>query len=141
MKKLISGAVALLVLSACGQQEAEPIAEQAPPPAVLSSGLDLAAMDKSVKPGDDFFAFMNGTWIKETEIPADKSNYGGFIILHDEAQEDVKVIVEESATGDFAKGTDEQKVGDLYKSFMDMESRNKLGVTPLAGAFEQITMT
>jgi putative endopeptidase len=138
MKKLISGAVALLVLSACGQQEAEPIAEQTPPPAVLGSGLDLAAMDKTVKPGDDFFAFMNGTWIKETEIPADKSNYGGFIILRDEAQEDVKVIIEESATGDFAKGTDEQKVGDLYKSFMDMESRNKLGVTPLAGTFEQI---
>ncbi len=138
MKKLISGAVALLVLSACGQQEAEPIAEQTPPPAVLGSGLDLAAMDKAVKPGDDFFAFMNGTWIKETEIPADKSNYGGFIILRDEAQEDVKVIIEESATGDFAKGTDEQKVGDLYKSFMDMESRNKLGVTPLAGTFEQI---
>jgi endothelin-converting enzyme/putative endopeptidase len=94
MKKLISGAVALLVLSACGQQDAEPIAEQAPPPETLGSGLDLAAMDKSVKPGDDFFAFMNGTWIKETEIPADRSNYGGFSILRDEAQADVKVISE-----------------------------------------------
>ena len=138
MKQFITGAVALIVLAACGKQEAEPVAIEAAAPAVLGSGLDLAAMDKTVKPGDDFFAYMNGTWFKETEIPADKSTYGGFIILRDEAQADVRVIVEESATGDFAKGTDEQKVGDLYKSFLDMETRNKLGVTPLASILEQI---
>ncbi len=138
MKQLITGAMALIVLIACGKQEAEPVAEEPATTILLDSGLDLAAMDKTVKPGDDFFAFMNGTWIKETDIPADKATYGGFIILRDEAQADVKVIVEESATGDFAKGTDEQKVGDLYKSFMDMETRNKLGVTPLASALDQI---
>ncbi len=138
MKRFIAGAVVLTILAACGKQEAEPVAEEPAAAEVLGSGLDLDAMDKSVKPGDDFFAFMNGTWVKETEIPADRSNYGGFGILRDEAQADVKVIVEESATGDFAKGTDEQKVGDLYKSFMDMETRNKIGVTPLERAIEEI---
>jgi putative endopeptidase len=138
MKQLFTSAIALMVLTACGQQGAEPVAEEASAPVVLGSGLDLDAMDKSVKPGDDFFAFMNGTWVKETEIPADKSSYGGVAILRDEAQDNVKVIVEESATGDFAKGTDEQKVGDLYKSYMDMDTRNQIGVTPLAGVFEQI---
>jgi len=138
MKQLVTGAMALIVLTACGKQETESVTEEAAAPVVLGSGLDLAAMDKTVKPGDDFFAFMNGTWIKETEIPADRSTYGGFGILNDEAQADVKVIVEESASGDFAKGSDEQKVGDLYKSYLDMDARNKLGVSPLAGAFEQI---
>lgn len=138
MKQFIAAAVALIVLAACGQQEAESVAVETAAPAALSSGLDLDAMDASIKPGDDFFAYMNGTWLKETEIPADKSNYGGFIILRDEAQADVKVIIEDSATGDFAKGTDEQKVGDLYKSFMNMEIRNKVGLTPLEAVFDQI---
>ena len=138
MKQLITSAIALIVLTACGQQEAEPVAEEANAPVVLGSGLDLDAMDKSGQPGDDFFSYMNGTWVKETEIPADKSRYGGFDILRDEAQDDGKVIVEESATGDFAKGTDEQKVGDLYKSYMDMDARNEIGCTPLAGVFVQI---
>lgn len=138
MKKIMTGAAALLALAACGQQDAPPIVDETTAPMVLGSGLDLDAMDKSIKPGDDFFAYMNGTWVKETEIPADKSNYGGFIILRDEAQEDVKAIVDEAATGDFAKGSDEQKVGDLYKSFLDMETRNELGVAPLASVFEKI---
>ena len=125
-----------MLLSACGQ-ESVPEAPAAEPVA-LSSGLDLDAMDTSVKPGDDFFRYMNGTWLNETEIPADKSNYGGFIVLADEAQANVKTIVEESANGDFAKGTDEQKVGDLYKSYLDMETRNARGIEPLQPEFEII---
>ena len=120
MYKLILGATALLLISAC-----------APEPATLGSGIDTQYMDTSVKPGDDFFRYMNGKWLDETEIPADKSNYGGFIILGDEAQENIKAIIEESATGDFAKGSDEQKVGDLYKSYLDLAARNARGLEPL----------
>ncbi|MGI9200440.1 MAG: M13 family metallopeptidase [Woeseiaceae bacterium] len=137
MNKLILGASALLLLSACGQQADEAVAPEAAP-RVLSSGLDLDAMDTSVKPGDDLFRYMNGTWLKETEIPADKSNYGGFIVLVDEAVEDVKNIIEESANGDFAKGTDEQKVGDLYKSYLNMDRRNELGAAPLQPELDRI---
>lgn len=136
MKNLLIGAVALLLLSACGQGPAtEAVPEEAAP---LSSGINTQYMDTSVKPGDDFFMYVNGTWIAETEIPADKASYGGFRILRDEAQDDVKVIIEASATGDFAKGTDEQKVGDLYKSYMDMATRNDLGVEPLAPVLKKI---
>ena len=136
MKNLLIGAVVLLLLSACGQEPAtEAVPEEAAP---LSSGINTQYMDTSVKPGDDFFMYVNGTWIAETEIPADKASYGGFRILRDEAQDDVKVIIEASATGDFAKGTDEQKVGDLYKSYMDMATRNELGVEPLAPVLEKI---
>ena len=104
----------MVALTACGQQQAP--ATSADATDALKSGIALENMDTSVRPGDDFFSYVNGKWIAETEIPADKASYGGFGILADEAEEDVKTIIERSATGDFAKGTDEQKVGDLYKS-------------------------
>ncbi len=104
VKYRMMSAVALLALTACGQDEASQVVAEAQP---LVSGIDTGAMDKSVRPGDDFFMFMNGAWIEETEIPADKASYGGFTVLRDESTENVKAIIEESATGDFAKGSDE----------------------------------
>jgi putative endopeptidase len=139
VNKLILGASALLLLSACGQQADAPSASvAATEPRALSSGLALENMDQSVKPGDDFYRYMNGAWIDATEIPADKSSIGGFRLLHDESVADVRVIIEESANGDFAKGTDEQKVGDLYKSYLDMETRNARGMDPLQPEFDRI---
>lgn len=139
MNKIILSASALLLLSACGQQADAPSASvAATEPRALSSGLALENMDQSVKPGDDFYRYMNGAWIDATEIPADKSGIGGFRLLHDESVADVRVIIEESANGDFAKGTDEQKVGDLYKSYLDMETRNARGMDPLQPEFDRI---
>jgi putative endopeptidase len=136
VNKLIISAAALTVFAACGQ---EPATESAPEEATaLRSGIDVQHMDTSVNPGDDFFSYVNGKWVAETEIPPDKASYGGFTILRDEAQEDVKAIIEMSATGDFAKGSDEQKVGDLYKSYMDMEARNARGSDPLGSEFDRI---
>ena len=89
-------------------------------------------MDQSIRPGDDFFSYVNGSWVKATEIPADKGRYGAFDLLRDESQEAVKTIIEESSKGSFAKGTDEQKVGDLYNSFLNMEKRDSIGIEPLA---------
>ena len=135
---MISAAV-LVALAACGQQQSEQAAAVDEAPAAPISGISTEHMDKSIRPGDDFFMFMNGAWIAETEIPADKSSYGGFGILRDESTENVKAIIEESSTGDFAKGTDEQKVGDLYKSYLDMETRNAKGVSPLQPELDRIT--
>lgn len=130
-------AAALLVVAACGQQvEEQPVAEQ---PQELRSGISLEGMNPDIRPGDDFFAYVNGKWIDAVEIPADKARYGTFDILRDESQENVKAIIEESATGDFAKGTDEQKVGDLYRSFMDMETRDARGIEPLQPELDRIT--
>lgn len=144
MKKLnmlaLSVAVALgLTAAGCSKAPQEnasseqPQAQKAAAEQSYSSGIYLENMDTSVKPGDDFFRYVNGTWYDKTEIPADKASYGGFGILRDEAQEKVLEIINASAEGDFAQGSDEQKVGDLYNSYMDMEKRNALGVTPLAG--------
>jgi putative endopeptidase len=136
VKKQLIGAASLLILVACGQQAADPIA--AAPPKALSSGISVENMDTSVRPGDDFFSYVNGGWVAKTEIPADKGRLGTFDILRDASQDNVKVIIEESANGDFAKGTDEQKVGDLYRSFMDLATRDAKGLAPLTDELERI---
>jgi putative endopeptidase len=135
VKKLILCAAALLLAAACGKALEDTKTEGA---AAKASGIDLQYMDTNVKPGDDFFAYVNGTWLRDTEIPADRSSYGGFYVLIDEAQENVRAIIEESASGDFAKGTDEQKVGDLYKSYLDWDTRNERGTKPLQPELDRI---
>lgn len=141
MKLKLTGLVALLTISACSpapetsnKETSDPV-EQA---RTLSSGIMLENMDLTVKPGDDFFNYVNGKWLDKTEIPADKSTYGSGSILFDEAQADVMAIINAAAEGDFAKGSDEQKVGGLYRSYMNMEKRNELGVSPLEPEFKRI---
>ncbi|MFQ5548452.1 MAG: M13 family metallopeptidase [Woeseia sp.] len=139
MKTTSTTMALVLMLAACGQQQPQTeAAAGAASKAGRHSGLLLEHMNDDVRPGDDFNAYVNGTWIDNTEIPADKSRYGVGAILRDESQEQVKAIIEESAAGDFAEGSSEQKVGDLYASYMDMETRNRLGATPLGPDFERI---
>ena len=91
-----------LVACASAPKPTEP-ATPAPPPAAepaaptLSSGIDLTNFDRSVRPQDDFYRYVNGTWLAKTEIPADKNNYGAFTILQDEAEKNLHVIAEEAA--------------------------------------------
>ena len=128
-----------VVLAACGgNQEDVPEVSVVGVAAELDSGIAIDNMDSSVRPGDDFFMFVNGRWIEDTEIPADRASYGGFSLLAEEAQENVRAIIEESASGDFPPGSDEQKVGDLYASWMDTEHRDSLGLAPIATEFERI---
>jgi putative endopeptidase len=138
MNRIVASAVLAVLLAACGQESTntETTAETAALPKY--SGILVEHMDKEVRPGDDFNMFVNGGWITSTEIPADKASYGISYILHEESQDHVKTIIEEAAAGDFANGSDEQKVGDLFASYMDMETRNKLGATPLRPEIEKI---
>lgn len=123
---------AILVVAACKSETKET------PEKELTSGVLTEYMDTSVNPGDDFTAYVNGTWVKNTEIPADKSSYGVGYIVHEESEDNVRKIIEESASGDFEQGSDEQKVGDMYQSYVDMETRNELGVAPLKPEFNKI---
>ena len=120
----------LLALAACKQEEKE----EKP----LTSGILTEYMDTSVEPGDNFTQYVNGTWLKNTPIPDDKASYGVAYMVYEESEENVKKIIEESAAGDFAQGSDEQKVGDLYQSYMDFEKRNAVGVAPLKAEFDKI---
>lgn len=95
------------------------------------SGITFENMDDAVHPGDDFNQYVSGTWFKNTEIPADKSRYGAFNVLRDNAEDDVRKIIEEAAASGAPAGSSEQQVGDLYKSYMDMETRNARGIAPI----------
>jgi endothelin-converting enzyme/putative endopeptidase len=87
-------------------------------------------MDLAYAPGDDFFRYANGQWLDTTEIPADLSNYGMFTALALEAEEQVQEIILDLAADHPAQGTIEQKVGDLYGSWMDTETVETLGLAP-----------
>jgi predicted metalloendopeptidase len=108
-------------------------------PLVLGSGIDASGFDRSVRPQDDLFRYVNGGWIARTEIPADKSNYGSFTILADNAERDLRAIIEEAAADTtHAPGSDSQKIGDMYASFMKTARIAKLGVQPLMTEFRRI---
>lgn len=105
----------------------------------MQSGITTANMDTSVRPQDDFYRYVNGKWLDNTAIPEDKSTYGSFTVLRDKSREDVKAIIEETAQlSDVKQGSDAQKVGDLYNSFMDVEKLNQLGAKPLASELSKI---
>jgi putative endopeptidase len=93
-------------------------------------GFDLAGRDTSVKPGDDFNEYANGTYLRTTEIPADKSRFGPFDVLYENAQAQLKSIIETSAANPANENA--RKVGALYASFMDEAKIEQLGATPLA---------
>ena len=97
-----------------------------------SSYFDTAGMDTSVHPGDNFFMYANGTWIKNSVIPDDQSGWGSFYTLYDENLKKMRTILDElSAKSDHKPGSNEQKVGDFYASGMDTAAIEKAGYDPL----------
>ena len=96
------------------------------------SGLNLAGFDHSVRPQDDIFRFVNGRWLDDIAIPEDRGRYGTFDVLREEATRRVRAIIEDAASDSAATGTSQQKIGELYASFMDEAAIEALGVTPIA---------
>ena len=95
-----------------------------------SFGIDLAAIDPSVKPGNDFFRYVDGHWLATEKIPADRATWGSFAILREQADSEVKAMIETAAAADAPKGTNEQKIGDYYKAFLDTGKIDQLGLAP-----------
>ena len=105
----------------------------------LGSGVDRSGFDESARPQDDFNRWVNGGWIDNTEIPADKIRWGSFNILREESDAHQREIIEElSERTDLTPGTEEQQIGDLYASLMDEEHINRLGMQPVAPYLDQI---
>lgn len=95
-------------------------------------GINLSYMDKKVKPGDDFFRYVNGTWIDQTQIPGDKTRWGSFDELRERTNNDALAILKEAAANKSLKSnTDQGKAANLYNTIMDTVARNKQGVAPL----------
>src|SRR5215813_3270217 len=100
-------------------------------------GVDTAAMDKSVRPGEDFWAYANGTWLKTTEIPPDRSSYGNASMLDELTLKRTTDLIQEAARNAPA-GSEARKVGDYYSTFMDEAGIEARGLTPLKPTLDRI---
>ncbi len=138
MKKitLMAASVALaLGLVACDKapQTAPTETAAVTPAKTLVSGVEKENFDAGVKHTENFFYSINGTWLKNTEIPADKSNYGAFTKLYDDSQVAMRTIIETAAKKEGkVAGSDEQKLGDFYNSYMNEAAIEALGVKPIS---------
>ncbi len=94
-------------------------------------GIAVANMDRSIKPGDDFYLYTNGEWIKRTEIPPDRAAIGVFTALDSESNKRTEALIEEAAKANAAPGTNTRKIADLYNSYMDEAGIEAKGLSPL----------
>ena len=95
-------------------------------------GINLSYMDKKVRPNDDFFRFVNGQWIDDTEIPGDRTRWGSFDALRQQTDEDALAILKSAAANpNYKSTTDQGKAANMFKTVMDTVTRNKQGITPL----------
>jgi putative endopeptidase len=104
--------------------------------APTSHGLDLGGMDTKVKPGDDFFAYANGAWLKATQIPPDRASYGVFTMLDEVANKRTADLVRTAASA--KRGTEARKIGDYYTAFMNEALIEKRGLAPIEPQLESI---
>lgn len=136
---LVSTAAAVLLAGcAVGYAAEAPSASAAAPaakPQLGTFGFDTAGMDTAIAPGDDFYAFANGTWARTTAIPADKSNYGMFTALDDMSKERTRLILEE------AKGDPASKIGRAYASFLNEAAVEARGLAPIQPWLAKIKAT
>lgn len=108
---------------------AAPFAIAATDPA--PAGIDEAAMDTSVKPGDEFYLFSNGAWLAKAEIPADRSRIGSHTVAADETERQQTALIQKILGARQKPGTDEAKIGDYWRAYLDTAAIDKLGIAPL----------
>ncbi|MBT8041114.1 MAG: peptidase M13 [Xanthomonadales bacterium] len=149
---LTAAIAAALGLSACEQKGAEeavvsqsdtpaeqPVEVVIAEPSPLVSGIDMSGFDANTRPQDDFFDHVNGKWVAETEMPADRARWGTFDKLRENAQMDVRSLVEEvSAAESVEQGSATQKIRDFYNAYMDSEKPNELGIEAIRAELERI---
>ena len=106
-------------------------------PPSTTSGIDVAGMDPSIAPGDDFNGYANGGWIKNTPIPADKPSFGIFEKLADDTRKNTQTLIQEAGKA-AAQSAEARKIADFYASFMDENGIEAKGITPLKPYFDEI---
>ena len=95
------------------------------------SGIDLAGIDHNVKPGDDFFRYANGDWLKTAQIPSDRSSTGTFLKVFEQAEKDTAALIRNAGASHPAAGTSARKIADYYSAWMDTAAIEKHGLAPL----------
>ncbi|HEX8276984.1 MAG TPA: M13 family metallopeptidase [Longimicrobiaceae bacterium] len=133
-RRLLPGVLGIGVLAAAAAPGLH--AQSAAVPAL---GIDTAGFDRGVRPQDDFFRYVHGGWLRTTEIPADRSSLGSFDLLGEQSSAAMRAIVERAAaTPDKRPGSELQKVGDLYLSYMDTAAIEAAGIRPVQGQLAQV---
>ncbi len=134
------GASTLALLAGCatGAEEAVTAAPARAPAAIGAWGVDLSARDLNVKAGDDFFRHANGTWLANTQIPADRTRWGTFDMLREKSDNDQRVIIEEVALAGGAPGSNQQKIADFYNAFLNQEAIDAAGLAPVQAELARI---
>ncbi|TNE54079.1 MAG: M13 family peptidase [Bacteroidetes bacterium] len=135
MKKIVIGALGIGVIVACSTSKNASGGKTGKGKQMM---FEKSYMDMSVKPGEDFFRFANGTWVKNNPVPASESRWGSFNELDQANQEKLTAILDGLTKGDYAKGSYEQLLGAYYSSFMDMKKRDQLGLSVLKEDFARI---
>ncbi|MBL4662563.1 MAG: M13 family metallopeptidase [Flavobacteriaceae bacterium] len=132
IKSLVAfGAVAFFV-SSCEDKETAKVDTE-------PHGIILANMDTLVSPKDDFYNYVNGTWMRDTKIPEDRTSWGGFSVLRKSTDKDVlEIIAKAKESGAYSAETDQAKALFIFDSKLDMESRNAAGISPLQPALDAI---
>lgn len=100
--------------------------------------INVSYMDKSVRPQDDFYNYVNGNWMKTAVIPSDKPTWGSFNQLAENTDVNSLKVLKASLNQQYAKGSDGQKIADLYRSYVDFDARNKLGLAPIQQRLKDI---
>jgi len=109
-----------------------------PAQAAAEHGISVSHMDRAVNPGDDFYQYANGDWLKKTELPADRGSIGVFSVLDDAASKQTADIIEEAAKSHAKPGSNAQKIADLYNSYMDEKAIEAAGTKPLQAQLDAI---
>ncbi|GAA0817047.1 M13 family peptidase [Colwellia asteriadis] len=143
-KSLIAIALATTFLGACGtsttatDEKKSAKTEVTATAAELGSfGVDLTARNEAIKPGDDFFMYASGTWYDNYVMPADKTRFGAFTGLAERSEEQVKEIIDDIVSRSDLNAQ-EQLIADFYNAYMDTETLNKLGLSPIQSTLDQI---
>jgi len=129
----------ILSVTACTKPEIQHPADTSSPAATLQSGIETQYIDNKVRAQDDFYRHVNGKWLDTIEIPADRARWGSFYELYETAQQHLRQLIEDAAQDQqHQPGSESQKIGDLYNSFMDEAKLDQLGLTPLQKEFARI---
>lgn len=132
MKRIIIGIFSLAMVLGCTNQKPADTTKKYP-------AFDVQNMDTTINPGDDFFAYVNGTWLKNNPIPADKNSKNVFDELFERNRENIKeIITEAAASKDIVPGSNKQKIGTFYNSGMDTVKIEDQGIKPLKIFFDKI---
>jgi predicted metalloendopeptidase len=132
---LLGSASLAMTAVACKNAGNQAATEEA---AVSASGINLAAMDQSVKPGDDFYGYANGNWMKNTAIPADRSSIGGFFIADQVREKHAKELIDGILKSNPADGSDEARIRDFYNAYLNTDAIDKAGMAPAKADLDAI---